>query len=94
MITFRIFLTINLLIAAIAVFFFVWGLSDGTVSSFNAGLWAGLLAVVIGVPTGGYLLHRNGQRAAALVLLGLLAVPGLLAALFFLILMIAQPRWN
>jgi hypothetical protein len=29
-----------------------------------------------------------------LIILWLLAIPGILGALFFLILIIAQPRWN
>lgn len=58
---------IDALIAALAVFFFPWGLADGSVSTFNIGLW---------------------------MLLLVLAVPGVLVGLFFLILIVGNPRWN
>jgi nitrogen fixation-related uncharacterized protein len=35
MITYRVLIGIDLLAAAVVLFFFLWGLSDGTVSSFN-----------------------------------------------------------
>jgi hypothetical protein len=82
------------LIALVFVVFFVWGLSDGTVSSFNIVLWLGILAVLGGVLGGSSWLRNAGhQRVANLVLLSL-AIPGFLFALFFLVLIIAQPRWN
>lgn len=94
MILYRIALAIDLAIAAGVVFFFVWGLTDGSVSSFNASLWAGILAVVIAVPAAGWILHNKGQRKAALALLSVLAMPGLLGALFMLALIVLNPRWN
>ena len=37
--------TINAIALAVIVFFFMWGLSDGTVSSFNMLIWLAMLAI-------------------------------------------------
>ena len=85
---------IDAVIAAIFLYFFAAGLADGTVSSFNIVLWLGVLAALGGVLGGSSWLRNAGhQRIARLVLLSL-AIPGFLVALFFLVLIIAQPRWN
>lgn len=94
LVTYRIFFVIAVAAAAVVVFFFFWGLTDGSVSSFNAGLWALLLAGAIGVPVGGYILNANAHRALAIALLALMAVPGLIAGLLILALIVLQPRWN
>ncbi len=75
MLTFRLFLAIDLAVAAVVVYFFVAGLADGSVSSFNGLLWAALLAGLAAVPAGGVLLNANGYRRPAIGLLALLAVP-------------------
>ena len=46
MTTFRILFGIDALAAAVVAFFFVWGLSDGSVSAFNILLWLALLGGV------------------------------------------------
>ena len=66
----------------------------GTFSSFNGGRWAMILTGVAAVPAGGWLLAASGHRRAALALLAVLAVPGLLAGLFLLLVVVLQPRWN
>ena len=85
---------IDAVIALIFIYFFFEGLSDGTVSSFNAGLWVLLLAGLGAVLIGGYWLHTHQHEVGAKVLVSLLAVPGVLAGLFFLILILTNPRWN
>ena len=85
---------IDAVIAGIVIFFFVWGLADGSVSSFNGGLWLLILAGVSAVVGGSLTLQRAGQRAIAFVLLLVLAVPGMLFGLFVLLLIITNPRWN
>jgi hypothetical protein len=82
------------LVALVVVYFFIVGLADGSVSSFNMSLWLGLLAVVAAVVGGGWILDANGKRGAAIAVLLILAVPGVLYALFILLIVIAQPRWN
>lgn len=82
------------LIAAIFVFFFLWGLRDGTVSSFHIVLWLGILAGLAGVLVGSLKLRAKGYARQAMVLVLLLAIPGILGVLFFLAVLILQPRWN
>ena len=86
--------TIDAVVAGIALFFFFWGLADGTVSSFTAGLWAALLGALAIVVGGSLWLKVTGRRALGITLALVLAVPGLLVGLFFLALIIANPRWN
>jgi hypothetical protein len=61
------------------VFFFRWGLADGSVSSFNITLWLGMLAGLGVVLFGSLGLRNRGQTAAAVILLLVLAFPGLMA---------------
>ena len=85
---------IDAIIAAIVVFFFLWGLADGSVSAFNMELWVlilGGLAVVMG---GSLWLRSIGRAGLGTALLWVLAVPGLIVGLFFLILIVGNPRWN
>ncbi len=85
---------IDALVAAIFVYFFFVGLGDGSVSSFNGALWLGILTGLAAVLGGSFFLKRAGQNVLALCLLGLLAIPALLAALFFAVILISNPRWN
>ena len=82
------------LIAMVFLFFFVWGLSDGSVSSFNMGLWLAILLALGAVVGGSLALRSAGRSGLAAVLLLLLAVPGFLGGLFFLILILANPNWH
>ena len=90
----RALLVFDALIALVVVYFFVAGLGDGSVSDFNGALWFGILGALAAILGGGWLLQRNGQRGAAIAVLLILAVPGLLYALFMALVLIAQPRWN
>jgi hypothetical protein len=78
----------------VVVLFFVLGLADGTVSSFNAGLWTLLLLATFGVTAGSLVLKTRCRPGLGALLSLVLAVPGFLAILFFLLLVILQPRWN
>jgi hypothetical protein len=93
-VTFRVLWAFDAIVSAVFLYFFVVGLGDGSVSSFNMGLWVAILAVLAGVLGGGLMLKARRQRAAALALLALLAIPSALVGLFFLILIVANPRWN
>lgn len=91
---YRVLWWFDAVIAAIFVGFFFVGLADGSVSSFNMTLWIGILLGLGAILIGSRALHSAGQQKPALLILWLLAIPGMLGALFFLILLIAQPRWN
>jgi hypothetical protein len=80
--------------AAVVLLFFVIGVSDGSVSSFNIGLWSGLLGVLATVFAADRALVRRGRYGAATAVLSVLAAPGVLYLAFVLMLLILQPRWN
>jgi hypothetical protein len=61
---------------------------------FNIGIWIAILAALSAVIGGSLWLRSAGRRGPATVVLLILAVPGILFALFFIILLITNPRWN
>jgi hypothetical protein len=86
--------SIDAVIAAIVLYFFFEGLADSSVSSFNMLLWLGLLAGVGAVVGGSLLLRVMDKPILGIVLSLVLALPGLLIGLFFLVLILSHPRWN
>lgn len=94
MIFFRILLAIAGLVAATVLFFFAWGLSDGTVSSDNILLWLAMLGVVGAILGFAMKLKADGHLLPACVLLLLLALPAILAAFVMALLIVSPPRWN
>ena len=85
---------IDAIVAAIFIYFFVIGLIDDSVSSFNLGLWLVILAALAALLLGSYRLRASGKVLVASVLLGILAVPGVLAAILSLMVIISPPNWN
>jgi hypothetical protein len=85
---------IDAVVAVIVLYFFVVGLADGSVSSFNFGLWALILLGLATIMGGSVWLKAAGRPGIATLLLLVLALPGLLFGLFVLAILIANPRWN
>ena len=85
---------IDAFIALIFVGFFVIGLGDGSVSSFNIGIWAVILLVLAVVLWGSYALRAKGNRAAAIAVAAVLAVPGILAGILLIATIVLHQRWN
>lgn len=94
MVAYRTLLCLATLPALVAVWFFLEGLADGSVSGFNIGLWTGLLAAACGVPVLGYALNGQGHARAAKLVLSLVAVPAVCAGLLLILLILNPPRWN
>ncbi len=94
MILFWIFWGIDALVVLVTLYFFLVGLGDGSVSSFNGLLWLGILAGLAVVLGGGWLLKVSGQLKTAKILLSVVAVPAFLFFLFFLLIILSKPRWN
>ena len=92
--TYRIMFALAAIVAAIAYFFFVIGVGDGTVSSFNIAMWLVLLAVVTAVLVVGRWLGTSGHPRAAVAVLSVLALPALLYALFMFVVIVSGERWN
>ncbi|MEW6451097.1 MAG: osmoprotectant transporter permease [Pseudomonadota bacterium] len=91
---FRLFLFANIAALLVALYFFVTGLGDGTVSSFNIVLWLTILAGLIAAPLCGVILKTRGYRGIAVLVLAMVAVPAILAAIAILLMIVLNPRWN
>jgi len=91
---FRMLWGVDVVAALVALAFFVIGIDDGTVSSFNMMLWIVLLAGLAVIVFGSNALQARGQRGLAFILAAVLAVPVLLACLFFALLLVSGVRWN
>ena len=90
----RILLAVNGVVAAILIYFFVTGIEDGSVSSFNILIWLVTLAGMALIIGAALVLRGKGRKAASNVLLAVPAAPALLFGLFILLAVILQPRWN
>jgi hypothetical protein len=86
--------TIDAIAAAIALFFFLWGIADGTVSSFNIATWLILLAALGAVVGGSLWLRKSGKRGPAILLAWVLAAPALLMFAFFALIVILKPDFR
>jgi len=79
---------VDALTALIAVYFFFIGLADGSVSSFNMGIWLTLLLALGVVVFGSLALRSAGREAWARALVIALAIPALGIGLFFAVLLL------
>ena len=86
--------SIDAFIAVVALYFFFSLAAHGRVGSFNILPWLIILAVLAAVVGGSVWLRSAGQRALAITLLLLLAIPGVLYVLFFLLLLIIHPNFH
>jgi hypothetical protein len=86
--------SIDAVIAAVALYFFFSLAAGGRVGSFNILPWLAILAGLAAVVGGSVWLRSAGQHAIAIVLLLLLAIPGVLFVLFFLLLVILHPNFH
>lgn len=94
MIFFRILWGIDAVVALVIIYFFFVGIGDGSVSSFNMGLWLLILSVLAIVLGGSLWLRRKQQPVLANLLLSVVAVPGVLYGLFVLLLVVTNPHWQ
>ena len=85
---------IDVVIAAVALYFFFSLAAGGRAGSFNILSWLAILAALAAVVGGSVWLRSVSQHALAIVLLLLLAIPGALFVLFFLLLLIIHPNFH
>jgi hypothetical protein len=85
---------IDAVLSLIVLYFFFVGLVDGSVSSFNMGLWLLILLGVGAVMLGSLWLKSNQYLIVSKIVLSIMALPGVLYGLFILILLLTNPRWN
>ena len=89
---FRFLLGIDIVAAAVVVYFFIVGLADRSISLYNADLWAGLLLSIAAIIAAGITLRRNERTVMAILVLGFLAAPTLLYGVFILtVILSGQP---
>ena len=86
--------SIDAVVAAVFVYFFVIGLSDGSITSFNMKLWMFILLIAAALLGGSHALRRAGKGSLASILLGVVALPAVLFGIFMLVTIILNPRWN
>jgi hypothetical protein len=91
---FRVLWWFDALVAAVVIYFFFAGLAHETISSSNAGIWTIMLVGVAAVLLGSRALRAAGRPRAAIGLLLVLAIPGLVATLFLVLILTTNPRWN
>jgi hypothetical protein len=82
------------LVAAIVLYFFFIGLSDGSVSSFNGGLWFAILLALAAILGGSWYLKSLDHLTLAKTLLSLLAIPAFLFGMYMLIVILSGSKWN
>lgn len=94
MILFGTLFALNVAVALVAFGFFIIGLADGTVTTFNILIWGGMLGVLFSVPMGAWLLRVRGQRRLASVALLPLAGVAVLGVLAMLVMIVAPPSFR
>ncbi len=82
------------LITLVILYFFFAGIADGSVSSFNIRIWLLLIGAVAVIMLGSLWLRAHHYLLAAKILLGILAIPGLIYVLYILMILLFKPRWN
>jgi hypothetical protein len=85
---------IDAVIAAVALYFFFSSAAGDSVGSFNILPWLAILPALAAVVGGSVWLRSVGQHAVAIVLLLLLAIPGAVFVLFFLLLLVLHPDFR
>ena len=94
MILFGLLFALNLAVGLVAFSFFIIGLADGTVTTANILLWAGMLGLLFSMPWAALLVRLRGRPRAATVLLLPVAAAAVLAALAMLLLVVAPPDFR
>ena len=92
--TFWIPWAVNAVVASVLLFFFLWGLADDSVSSFNIGLWLLMLGVAAVVLGGSLALKAADSVKLAKALVMVFAIPGVVLGLFFAVIVLVPGRWN
>jgi hypothetical protein len=82
------------LISLVVLYFFFIGLLDGTVSSYNMVSWTWVLLGLAAIMLGSLWLKSIKWLTLAKILLGILAIPGILYILYALMFIISKPRFN
>ena len=85
--------SIDAVISTIAFVFFIIGLEDGSVSSFNIGIWLIIFVVLTAIIAGSLWLKKIGYLLLGTMLLLILAIPGILSGLFLFLFVVSGTKW-
>ena len=94
MILFGTLFALNVAVALVAFGFFIIGLADGTVTTFNILIWGAMMGVLFSVPMGAWLLRVRGQRRLGIAVLLPLAGVAVVGALAVLVMIVAPPSFR
>ncbi len=88
------FLGVNFLICAITITFFFIGTADGSVNSDNIGIWTAMFAALAVVMGGSLWLKAVGYPVLGIMLLLVLATPGILGGVSLLLFIVSGTSWR
>jgi hypothetical protein len=94
MIMFGMLFAINVAAAMVALAFFIIGLGDGTVTSFNILIWAAMLGVLFSMPWAAWGVRLRGRARLGTLLLLPVAVPAVAAGALILVMIAGSPDWR
>jgi len=85
---------VDIVIGLIALAFFVAGLNDGSISSFNLLQWTLLLGAIVTVVFGSFALSKSGHTKLASTLAALPAIPAIIIGVGLMTAIATGVRWN
>ena len=94
MILFGTLFAINIIAALVALAFFIVGLGDGTVTTFNILIWAGILGVMFSMPFAAWAIRMRGRERLGTLLLLPMALPAMAAGAMTLAMIVNPPNWR
>lgn len=94
MLLFKTLFSIAVVVCSIMVCFFLVGLLDGSVSSFNIGIWFSILAGLIVIVGGSWYCNLKGKPRIANAMLLAIVIPALLFGLLLLVMIFSDAKWN
>lgn len=94
MVLFGTLFALNLLAAFVAFAFFIVGLADGTVTTFNILIWAAMLGLLFSMPFAAWLVRLRGHPRLGTILLLPLAGVAVLGGLAMLVFMVRASSWQ
>ena len=94
MIMFGTLFAINVAAGLVALAFFIIGLGDGTVTSFNILIWAAMLGVVFSMPWAAWGVRLRGRARLGTLLLLPVALPAVLGGVMILVMIVMQPNFK
>lgn len=94
MILFKVLWGIDAMAALIVLYFFFVGISDGTVSVTNIGLWTLIVGAVVIIMLGSIWLRHHGHNGLGVALLCVLALPALFYLIYIVAAILGNGRWN